>query len=551
MSRVSKLKERILFLFMTLVVLIPYGTPLVTLAETLDHSLTVTLASLDPSEAAKGQVTLSLSVDNQSDETQSVVLNSDQALTADQALSENLPTGVTAALVQEKQLQVTVAPKVKDTVKLVTSVKDSAAASVSFSYQAQKLTALLKDSGESATEESETTVSSTQESTEPKESSSTTTNETKETNTETSTEKSQPVQKKAAKAVMKAAAAPQAAAASAGRDITTLPHAKDLFDSKDGKTIFTTADLSKKVGNDWVSVDGKDIQLNDTLLLQYQWELPESVRKEMKAGDIFNFHLPEKFAVQGDKELTGQLVNDKGTVFGDFVIQKDGSVVITFTKAVETNSGIKGTLNVAGQVDQSKIDNPGDEDVTIPFTDDDKHVTPNIVVPNAQALSKEVATKTNDADIQNNQATVNWKITANKTGAPLTNGKLSESLPAGVTYAGNLKIQSYEVDLTNGSLKAGTGKDVAYDSSAIKNGASAFEINLPDTDHLAYVVSFDTTVDFGKIEKNDENTPPTAASPSAKVTNHVKLTSKENNDLDERTTIWTLMLPQPLVQPAR
>lgn len=266
MSRVSKLKERILFLFMTLVVLIPYGTPLVTLAETLDHSLTVTLASLEPSEAAKEQVTLSLSVDNQSDETQSVVLNSDQALTADQALSENLPTGVTAALVQEKQLQVTVAPKVKDTVKLVTSVKDSAAASVSFSYQAQKLTALLKDSEESATKESETTVPSAEETTTTKESS--VASSSVKTEKEETSETSQPVQKKAAKAVMKAAAAPQATAATAGRDITTLPHAKDLFDSKDGKTIFTTADLSKKVGNDWVSVDGKDIQLNDTLLLQ-------------------------------------------------------------------------------------------------------------------------------------------------------------------------------------------------------------------------------------------------------------------------------------------
>lgn len=312
------------------------------------------------------------------------------------------------------------------------------------------------------------------------------------------------------------------ALAETGRDITTLPGAAELKDSTEGKTIFDTAVLLKN----GKPIDGASIQLNDTLLLQYTWSLPEQLRKEIQVGDYFAFNLPDKFVINAD-ELSGILADSAGTEFGDFVIKKDGSVRITFAEAVTSNSGIKGTLNVAGKVDPKVVQEPGEIEIEVPFVSEDVHVVPDIVVPNAKTLSKAVIKQTADKDIVGNKATVTWQVIANQTGSTMTDGILTESLPAGVTYSGKLKVLQQAVDLATGKLTGAT-TDVTDQVVEPTWGAATFNLNLP-TSNQAYVITFDTEVDFNGLVTNAAtgDKAPTATDLSAAVINQVRLTSEE------------------------
>lgn len=329
------------------------------------------------------------------------------------------------------------------------------------------------------------------------------------------------VEKKASKAVE-----PQ----DQGRDITALPGSESLKqDSEGNKTIFDSAKITKN-GQE---IDGKDIEVNDSLLLQYIWSIPEALRKNIKAGDYFDFHLPEKFTIKGEGPLTGNLSDTNGVVFGQFTIQKDGSVRITFTEAVEKNSGIKGTLNVAGNVSLKEGEGAGETTITIPFVDGDIHVVPDIVVPNSKDLSKKALSTTAEGNI----GEVTWEIIANNTAKTMTNGQLTDTLPAGVTYSGELKVMSYKVDLASGK-RIEPGTDVTDQvTGKPTSGASTFTLGLPTSDE-AYVISFKTTVNFNQLitDTPPGNQAPTAKDPTAKVVNQAQLTSEETSDVKANAT---------------
>ncbi|MGM0172957.1 Cna B-type domain-containing protein [Enterococcus sp. DIV0800] len=313
-----------------------------------------------------------------------------------------------------------------------------------------------------------------------------------------------------------------------GRDITSLSGSESMKqDSEGNKTIFDSAKITK----DGKEIDGKDIQVNDSLLLQYTWSLPEALRKNIKAGDYFDFKLPEKFTIKGNGPLTGNLSDTNGVTFGQFTIQKDGSVRIVFTEAVENNSGIKGTLNVAGNVSLKDGEGGGETTIVIPFVDGDVHVVPDIVVPNSKDLSKKVLSQTDAKDIQGNKGEVTWQIIANNTAKAMTDGQLTDTLPAGVTYSGALKVMSYKVDLASGN-RIEPGTDVTSQvTGKPANGASTFTLGLPTSDE-AYVISFKTTVDFDKLKTDTSgNKAPTPTNLTANVVNQAQLTSKETSDV--------------------
>ncbi|WP_407855093.1 Cna B-type domain-containing protein [Enterococcus hailinensis] len=342
---------------------------------------------------------------------------------------------------------------------------------------------------------------------------------------ETKTQETTADTKAAAKVESRVRVASAAASEETARDITTLTGSNKMVVSKtDGKTIFDSATLTK----DGKTIDQADIQLNDNLLLQYNWSLPEDLRKNIKTGDYFNFKIPDKFTITAEM-LSGNLSDSNGNTFGTFTINKDGTAKITFTKAVETNSGIKGTLNVAGVVNETQIDNPGKTEITVPFTDDDKVVVPIITVPDAKALSKRVVSQTDNKDIKDNQAVVTWEITANKTGNVMTNGVLTDTLPAGVTYKGNLKVVSYDVSLKDGTLIKETEKSEDITEPEITD--KKITLNLP-TSKKAHVITFDTDVDLNQYSSIKDPEQLTAA-----VKNSADLSSVETGDVNADATV--------------
>ncbi|WP_057905475.1 Cna B-type domain-containing protein, partial [Loigolactobacillus bifermentans] len=263
-------------------------------------------------------------------------------------------------------------------------------------------------------------------------------------------------------------------------------------DAEGNQTIFTSAKITDKAGNTI-----KEVHVGDDVLLQYEWAIPESIRDQINAGDTFSFTLPKGMKI--DQQLTGDLSDSQGTVFGHFEINSDGSAKITFTDNVQKHSKIKGTLFVSGKVTmRDDGTNPG---LDIPFVDSNNVTVPDIVASDQVSLSKKVVDQTPDTDIKNNKAVITWSLGINKTTSTLKDGTtITDTLPAGVTYTGNEVLKAYDV-YADGSLH--NEKTVAFkDVFTVDQQSGKVSFKLKDSaDHQKYYeLQFDTQVDFTKVD---------------------------------------------------
>ena len=275
---------------------------------------------------------------------------------------------------------------------------------------------------------------------------------------------------------------------------TNVKSINDLLpaDAEGNKTIFTNAKITDANGN-----VVQEVHVGDNILLQYEWSVPESIRDQINAGDTFSFTLPKGMKI--DKQLTGDLSDSQGTVFGHFEINPDGSAKITFTDNVQKHSNIKGTLFVSGQISMNNDGtNPG---LDIPFVDSHNVQVPDVVIPGQVGLSKKVVSQTKDSDIKDNQAKVTWELGINKTASSMKKGTtITDNLPTGVTYDGNEHLKSYDVyaDGTLHNEKNVTFSDVF--TIEHQDGKVMFKLK-DDADHQKYyALQFDTKVDFTKVD---------------------------------------------------
>ncbi|WP_191992480.1 Cna B-type domain-containing protein [Loigolactobacillus bifermentans] len=301
-------------------------------------------------------------------------------------------------------------------------------------------------------------------------------------------------QDKQATTATKDKAASESSTTAQPRAPTKAKSINDLLpnDAEGNQTIFTSAKITDKAGNAI-----KEVHVGDDILLQYEWAIPESIRDQINAGDTFSFTLPKGMKI--DQQLTGDLSDSQGTVFGHFEINSDGSAKITFTDNVQKHSKIKGTLFVSGQVTMSDDGtNPG---LDIPFVDSNHVTVPDIVASDQVSLSKKVVDQTPDTEIKNNKASITWSLGINKTTSALKDGTtITDTLPAGVTYTGNEVLKASDV-YADGSLH--NEKTVAFkDVFTVDQQSGKVSFKLKDSaDHQKYYeLQFDTQVDFTKVD---------------------------------------------------
>lgn len=309
----------------------------------------------------------------------------------------------------------------------------------------------------------------------------------------------------------------------------------------DNQTILLNATL-KDDQNQEIK-DGDSIVIGQNILLEYNWQLPEGLRKEMLGytanagdndfqGDYFTFKLPENFHIHpttADQTISGELKDGQGICFGHFNIQADGTVTLHFSDNIEGRNDISGTFYVAGTVSDVKGNTTGNVEVKVPFVQEDSDTTVHIEEPDYKALEKTVGKVSYGSS---EKANVTWTIIGNKYGTEMTAGKITDTLPEHLTWT---KITVYEYDVADvkpdGTLN-GTGKDVTK-SVVIGSDKTKVAVDLPTPTSKVYKVVVATEIDLTKLSLDKvvstDGKKVTYTSPDIK--NEAHLTAKEGLDL--------------------
>ena len=285
---------------------------------------------------------------------------------------------------------------------------------------------------------------------------------------------------------------------------------------------FTDAWYTDKDGN---RLDGTDqIKVGDDITLNYTWAIPDDVKDQINAGDTYSFELPKGMKIP--KELSGDLKDAEGNVYGHFVIGTDGKATITFTDEIHEKSRIHGSLYAAGQV---KLNDDGtDPGLDIPINDETHTDVPGIEVNEGSSLAKEVAGKTLDKDIKDNKANIRWKLKINHTTSALEDGAtISDPMPKGFTYKGNEKLYAWDV-AADGSLI--NKHEVNFsDIFTVTDPSVTFKLKdgLSDAQkHAYYELEFDTEADLSQVDDlNDKDN-------IVKVKNEATLHQPSSDDVD-------------------
>ncbi|EJF47964.1 cell wall surface anchor protein [Enterococcus sp. C1] len=257
------------------------------------------------------------------------------------------------------------------------------------------------------------------------------------------------------------------------------------------------------------------IPADATVRVHYQWEIPEDVRKQIKAGDTFSFKLPDKLKVSFPR--AGELKNAEGEVYANYTLDKDGNIQFVFTENTENQSNITGNFFFETEFNIAHIDGPGE--TTIDFPEEDK--LPPIDVDIKPTTNKEIDKK-GEFDRTPNPSSVTWTIDINQSMTNMSNPTVTEHWPEGITYK-NLKVYKLVMNLD------GTVKEVAEELSSDQytldsNGNFIIKGDTSD----AYRAIYETTI--------DEDAKPTEGG-DIKIQNNATLSDDKGTSLDAQATM--------------
>lgn len=241
--------------------------------------------------------------------------------------------------------------------------------------------------------------------------------------------------------------------------------------------------------------------VNDTIHFAFDWKLPDDVAILVNAGDYYSFKLPDNIKIQKNMTLP---LND----YASAIVGKDGTVKIVFTDEVKGSSEVHGTLHFTAGFNENQIDGSGNLIIQVP----DEENLPSTEV-NIKPTEGAMIDKNGHFDKKQNPDNVIWNVEINKGLDTLENAKVTENLPAGLSYE---SVQVYEVAIDlHGKVIAGSEKLVTTGYTVDQAGNVQFTNPINGAYRLVYQTSI-----------NDDVKPFEGG--AVKFTNNAVLTSDEN-----------------------
>jgi LPXTG-motif cell wall-anchored protein len=308
---------------------------------------------------------------------------------------------------------------------------------------------------------------------------------------------------------------------------------------------FSEIKVTDANGNAWNSSNRPG--LNSPAKIDMTWNISDSV--DVQDGDYYQFDLPNQFAIYNT--ITGDLTTDDGGSIGTFTITPDsnhvGTVKMVFNGVSANHSQIQGTLHVNTEFNQQEITGSTQQEITFPIEEPYTLTIP--FKPSATMSSIDKQGKPWDGSTQTafNATSIKWTVNINETESHLTNAKVTDPIPDGLSLDGS-SVEIYPVTVNvDGSTAVGS---TPIDSSqyTLTTTGGNLEVDFKNPIDSAYQIRFTTNIDdktkspftnTATLSSTENGNQP--ASASVAITKGAHLT-KSNTSYDPKTqTItWTV-----------
>ncbi|WP_147016192.1 collagen binding domain-containing protein, partial [Kurthia sibirica] len=316
----------------------------------------------------------------------------------------------------------------------------------------------------------------------------------------------------------------------------TGPLADDSDENSASSPMIITENLLKEVT--YKDKNGKTVEENhkmnvgDDITFTAKWQIPDG--HHYKKNATFTFKTPKQFLISS--EQYGSLIGTEGTIFGQYILYKNGIVEFTFSEEIEVNDNITGmfTVNtiiredlVGANVQTLLVDLPMDGEFKLA-----------IIVRPKYKVTFEKKGQTNKTETPEY---IRWTIDINKHGESIGDITITDLIPKGLTL-NKQSIKLYELKVT----------DIQGNMVEQGDEVPLLEQNLPlkiknvDT---AYRLIYDTIIDEAKTVtyKNKAeitlgNNQKIQAAASVAVVQFAPITKRVVNfDRNSRTQNWEVL----------
>ncbi|MFT8390150.1 MAG: SpaA isopeptide-forming pilin-related protein [Sporolactobacillus sp.] len=310
------------------------------------------------------------------------------------------------------------------------------------------------------------------------------------------------------------------------------------------QNILTGVTLTDANGNPWTSSNRPGV--NSPAIINFTWAIPDDMT--VNDGDYYEFDLPDQFAVSNP--MSGELDGNAGPV-GTYTItpgpDKVGHVKMVFNAFSSNHSLVNGTLGVSTQFNSQTITGSTQQQIKFPINSPVTLTIPFKPSKTMDAIDKQGTPYSGSTQTDFNATSIQWTVNVNETENTLTNAKVTDPTPAGLTLdAGSVKIYPVTVNVDGTTSVGTTPIDSSQYTLNTADGNLEVDFNNPITG--AYQIAYTTDI-TNKTESSFSNTATLSSDGNSDqpATNSVTLThgahltkSSTNYDTASQTTTWTI-----------
>ncbi|MFT8871638.1 MAG: SpaA isopeptide-forming pilin-related protein [Sporolactobacillus sp.] len=310
------------------------------------------------------------------------------------------------------------------------------------------------------------------------------------------------------------------------------------------QNILTGVTLTDANGNPWTSSNRPGV--NSPAIINFTWAIPDDMT--VNDGDYYEFDLPDQFAIYNT--ISGELDGNAGSV-GTYTItpgtDKVGHVKMVFNAFSSNHSLVNGTLGVSTQFNSQTITGSTQQQITFPINSPVTLTIPFKPSQTMDAIDKQGTPYSGNTQTDFNATSIQWTVNVNETENTLTNAKVTDPTPAGLTLdTGSVKIYPVTVNVDGTTSVGTTPIDSSQYTLHTADGNLEVDFNNPITG--AYQIAYTTDI-TNKTASSFSNTATLSSDGNSDqpATNSVTLThgahltkSSTNYDAASQTTTWTI-----------
>lgn len=317
------------------------------------------------------------------------------------------------------------------------------------------------------------------------------------------------------------------------------PEAKTFVASEITENLVTAVTLSQRFedGDPIELKPGEEIRVDNPydgfqMAIDYKFTLPDG--HQYGAGATYKIKVPDLFSVQPNSVPTA-LKTATGVQFGEFIVNSNNEIIITFNENIEGNSNISGYINLWSAFDAHYAGAAEGEEITFPIAGENSITYPITFEPRGTAIDKRGV-----PDKSYNTNKITWTVDFNKNLQSIENAVLAdETTGEQKLIDGSMKVYKLHMN-ADGSIDEGRTEEISNHGFG-----SDFPLQLGSIDS-AYRVVYETEItdNEGTSYKNKatldgDNTEPVSSEASVGVKRGSPLEKRSSGyDPATQTITW-------------